>query len=129
MNNKKSKQLLLTLTAFFISIGAFAGKLQLPLGMGGVPDIGAIPCGVFNKMIVAGPLGTKRLLLTWAEGYYFAQTGKTLDQILQASETAGKSWNFEYLTEYFVTYCAKDPEALTSAAVADLGHTILKITP
>jgi len=119
------KPLLLTAALLTVSEAALAGKLQLPPGMGGVPDIGAIPCDVFNKMIVVGPLGTKRLLLTWAEGYYHARTGKTIDEILQDAETAGQSWDFESLTGHFVDYCAADPQALTSSAVIDLGEHLL----
>lgn len=108
---------------------AYAEKLRLPPGMGGVPDIGAIPCAVFNEMIVVGPLGTKRLLLTWAEGYYRAKSGKTIDEILADAKSAGQPWDFRSLTGYFVDYCAADPEALTSAAVADLGKRLLDSPP
>ena len=104
---------------------ASAGKLRWAAGMGGVPDIGGIPCRVFNEMIVIGPLGTKRLLLTWAEGYYHAKSGKTIDEILADAKSAGRSWDFDSLTGHFVDYCAADPEALTSAAVADLGERLL----
>ncbi len=108
-----------------MSNSALADKLVLPSGMGGVPDIGAIPCDVFNKMIVIGPLGTKRLLLTWAQGYYHAKTGKTIDEILEDAEKAGQSWDFDSLTAHLTDYCAADPEAPTSAAVADLGAQLL----
>lgn len=104
---------------------ANAEKLRLPPGMGGVPDIGAIPCDVFSKMIVVGPLGTKRLLLTWAQGYYRANSGKTIDEILADTNGAGQVWDFERLTGHLVDYCAANPEALTSAAVADLGQRLL----
>jgi hypothetical protein len=108
---------------------AFAEKLKLPAGMGGVPDIGAIPCEVFNNMIEIGPLGTKRSLLTWAEGYYFAKSGKTIDKILADAHEAGTSWDFDSLTGHFVEYCAADPQALTSAAVIDLGGRLLDVSP
>lgn len=104
---------------------ALAEKLQLPAGMGGVPDIGAIPCSVFNEMIVPGPLGTKRLLLTWAQGHYHAKTGKTFDEILDDAEKAGRSWDFDSLTGHLARFCAENPEALTSTAVADLGAKLL----
>ena len=92
--------------------------------MGGVPDIGAIPCDVFNKMIVIGPLGTKRLLLTWAEGYYQAKSGKTIDELIEIAEES-QSWDFDSLTGHFTDYCAANPETLTVAAVADLGEHLL----
>ncbi len=104
---------------------AMADKLILPSGMGGVPDIGAIPCDVFNKMIVPGPLGTKRLLLTWAQGQYHSKTGKTFDEILGDAAAAGQHWNFDSLTGHLTEFCAANPEALTSAAVADLGKKLL----
>jgi len=110
-----------------LSQAASAEKLQLPPGMGGVPDIGAIPCDVFNKMIVVGPLGTKRLLLTWAEGYFYAKSGQTIDEIIEAAEQTGQTWDFDSLTGHLAAYCAADPEALTAAAVEDLGEHLLKI--
>lgn len=108
-----------------LSETVLAEKLELPPGMGGVPDIGAIPCGVFNDMIEIGPLGTKRSLLTWAEGYYFAKTGKTIDEILADTGASGKSWDFYSLTDHFVDFCAAEPQAPTSAAVIDLGERLL----
>jgi hypothetical protein len=93
--------------------------------MGGVPDIGAIPCEVFNNMMKIGPLGTRRSLLTWAEGYYHAKSGKTIDEILVDANKAGHSWDFDSLTGHFVDYCAANPEAQTSAAVIDLGERLL----
>jgi len=105
---------------------ASAEKLKLPLGMGGVPDIGAIPCDVFNKMLVPGPLGTKRSLLTWGEGYFYAKTGKTIDEILEAAGNAGQSWDFDSLTAHLVNFCAAHPDAQTSAAVIDLGEHLLQ---
>ncbi|MDP6675665.1 MAG: hypothetical protein QGH93_12560 [Gammaproteobacteria bacterium] len=126
--NRFIKSPLLPASLILLSTIASADKLTLPPGMGGVPDIGTIPCEVFNKMIVVGPLGTKRLLLTWAEGYYRAKTGKTFDEILQDAETAGQSWDFDSLTGHFVDYCAADPEAPTAAAVVDLGERLLNIS-
>lgn len=125
------KILLSICVAFIFLLGNPAGaeKLKLPSGMGGVPDIGAIPCEVFNNMIVIGPLGTKRSLLTWAEGYYFARSDKTIDEILAAAEEAGTSWDFDSLTGHFVDFCAADPQALTSAAVIDLGGRLLNVSP
>lgn len=117
--------LLLATFLLVLSHAAGAEKLQLPKGMGGVPDIGAIPCEVFTNMIKIGPLGTRRLLLTWAEGYYQAKTAKTMDQILDDAEHAGQSWDFDSLTGHFVEYCVANPEAPTSAAVADLGEKLI----
>ena len=97
--------------------------------MGGVPDIGAIPCAVFNQMIIIGPLGTRQSLLTWAEGYFHAKSGKTIDEILEDARASGKSWDFDRLTGHFVAYCAVNPEAMTMAAVTDLGEQLLSAPP
>ncbi len=123
--NRLIKPCLLIISLLLLSDIAIAEELKLPPGMGGVPDIGAIPCDVFNKMIVVGPLGTKRLLLTWAEGYYHAKTGKTINEIIQGAEKTGQSWDFDSLTGHFVDYCAANPEAPTAAAVSDLGEQLI----
>ena len=111
--------------AMLLSNAASAEKLKLPAGMGGVADIGATSCDVFNKMMVIGPLGTKRLLLTWAQGYYHAKSGKTINEIIEAAEKAGQAWDFDSLTGHLVDYCAADPDALTSAAVINFGEQLL----
>jgi len=125
--NRTIKLVVVLVFTVLLSQAASAEKLQLPPGMGGVPDIGAIPCDVFNKMIVVGPLGTKRLLLTWAEGYFYAKSGQTIDEIIEAAEQTGQTWDFDSLTGHLAAYCAADPEALTAAAVEDLGEHLLKI--
>ena len=123
--NRVIQSLVLMVFTALLSNAASAEKLKLPAGMGGVPDIGAISCDLFNKMMVVGPLGTKRLLLTWAQGYYHAKSGKTLDEIIEAADKAGQAWDFDSLTGHLVDYCAAEPEALTAAAVADLGNQLL----
>lgn len=124
----------IVISALFATIcltaeSVLASKLKLPSGMGGVPDIGAIPCEVFNNMLVIGPLGTRRSLLTWAEGYYFAQSGKTIDELLEGAEKAGNLWDFNSLTDHLVEFCAANPDAVTSSAVIDLGEQLLGDTP
>lgn len=104
---------------------ADAAKLKLPQGMGGVPDIGAIPCEVFSKMIVPGPKGTRLSLLTWAAGNFAASSGKSLQELVDAAELAGESWDFDRLTGHMVGYCAANPTALTRDAVADLGQRLI----
>ena len=108
--NRTIKLVVAMACTVLLSHAASAEKLKLPAGMGGVPDIGAISCAVFNKMMVVGPLGTKRLLLTWAEGYYHAKSGKTIDEIIEAAEKAGQAWDFDSLTGHLVDYCVADPE-------------------
>ena len=108
----------------FANIG-LAERLELPKGMGGVADIGAIPCGVFNQMLVIGPLGTRLSLLTWADGYYYARTEMTMDQIVAAAKESGEAWDFERLTDHFAEFCAANPEAITRDAVVSLGNELI----
>ncbi len=103
---------------------AMADRVRLPEGMGGVSDIGAIPCTVFSQMTVVGPLGTRLSLLTWAAGYFAATSGQTLDDVAAAAGKAGSPWDFERLTTHLVDYCAAHPEARTAAAVKDLATTL-----
>ncbi len=118
---------LLTLLAasLFFSKALLAEKIALPPGMGGVPDIGAIPCRVFTEMLVIGPLGTRHSLLTWANGYFYARNEKNLDELIAAA-AAGDDWDFTRLTEHFVEYCAANPEAMTREAVVSLGAELLR---
>jgi hypothetical protein len=116
---------LIAIATLLISESAVAAKLKLPQGMGGVPDIGAIPCSVFSEMLVVGPLGTRHSLLTWANGYWYAQTGKATDELLAIAEAGGDSWDFERLTDHLVAYCAANPEAVTRDAVTSLGAELI----
>jgi hypothetical protein len=109
----------------FIAVPSAAAPLKLPEGMGGVPDIGAIPCSVLTQMMVVGPKGTRLSLLTWAEGYYFAKTGKSLDEILE-SRPAEEQNDFFGLTDHLVDYCAANPEVITRDAVIDLGAKLIQ---
>jgi hypothetical protein len=101
-----------------------ADLIKLPAGMGGVSDIGAIPCSVFTQMIVVAPQGTRLSLLTWAAGYYAGTAGKTLSEVAAAAGKPGQTWDYERLTGHLVDYCAANPKAVTSEAVRDLGRTL-----
>lgn len=107
-----------------VALPAAAAPLKLPEGMGGVPDIGAIPCRVLTEMLVIGPKGTRLSLLTWAEGYYFAKTGKSLDEILEG-RPADEQNDFFGLTDQLVDYCAANPDAITREAVVELGARLI----
>jgi hypothetical protein len=97
-----------------------AGKLTLPPGMGGVPDIGAVPCSVLTDMMRVGPLGTRHSLLTWTAGYLKALSGKSLQELADAASAAGRSWTYAQLGDDLVAYCAANPGALTADAATSL---------
>lgn len=125
--SRRAARCLLAAAVAAVCLGAMpaqAAKLKLPAGMGGVPDIGAIPCAVFSEMIVVGPLGTRHSLLTWAGGYFLASHGKTLQEMVDAAGTSGEKWDWRRLTTGLVDYCAAHPEELTREAVKDLGRQL-----
>ena len=121
---KKTGLITLVATLTLISSAAWAERLELPQGMGGVADIGAIPCSVFSEMLVIGPLGTRLSLLTWADGYYYAKTAKTMDEIVAMAKQEGEAWNFDRLTDHFADYCSENPDAMTREAVVSLGEQL-----
>jgi len=122
---KKYSLALIAMVSMLSAGGAPAERLELPKGMGGVADIGSVPCEVFNQMLVIGPLGTRLSLLTWADGYYYARTDMTMDEIVAAAKQSGESWDFERLTDHLVEYCAANPEAITRDAVVSLGTQLI----
>ena len=125
----KIQKLALFTVALLLSCNAALGeRIRLPDGMGGVPDIGAIPCNVFSEMLVIGPLGTRHSLLTWANGYYYARTEKTTDELVAAAKQTGETWDFERLTDHLVEFCAENPEAVTRDAVNSLGNVLIAET-
>jgi hypothetical protein len=103
---------------------AAAEKLVMPAGMGGVPDIGHIPCAVFNEMMVVAPLGTRHSLLTWTAGYLKGSSGKSLQELADHAPTAGKPWTYESIAEELVAYCAAQPAATTDAAAVALARKL-----
>jgi hypothetical protein len=86
--------------------------------MGGVPDLGAIRCETFNAMYPAGPNGLRQAILYWTEGYVYAQTGKTMDEVL--ASPGMQVWDFGTLTDHIVRFCKARPEAPVPLAVIDL---------
>lgn len=97
--------------------------------MAGVADIGAIPCEIFSEMARVAPKGSRLSLLTWADGYFFARTGRTLEEILASPANASKDHDFIGLTDVLVDYCAGHPEAMTREAVIRLGEDLIPVTP
>jgi len=96
-----------------------AQQLTLRPGMTGVPDLGAIECATFSHMYPAGSTGMRQAVLTWAQGYFYARTGKTTDEIL-AGLPDDNPWDFDSLTDHIVDYCAANPDAPLPEAVVDL---------
>jgi hypothetical protein len=70
-------------------------------------------------MYPAGPIGVRQAVLTYSQGYFFARSGKTTDEIL-AGLPGDNPWNFDTLTDHIVDYCEANPESPVSAAVIDL---------
>jgi len=117
--NHSAAMLALALTLVFADT-AFAERLTLRPGMTGVPDLGAISCELFNEIHPNGPTGLEQMILTWAGGYFYARTGKTIDEVLALPSNAGEAWDFDSLTGHIVAYCAAHPDAQVPEAVIDL---------
>jgi len=100
--------------------GASAEKLTMPDGMGGVPDIGAIPCSVFSAMMERGPLGTRHSLITWSAGYLKAASGKTLQHLADAAGAGGAPWTYQKLGDELEAWCTANPTAMTADAAASV---------
>lgn len=102
------------------SLAGASDPLTLRPGMTGVPDLGAIDCAMFNHMYPAGPTGMEQAVLTWAEGYFYARSGKTMDELLAAQPAAAPDWDFEALTGHIVEFCQASPDSPLPDAVRDL---------
>jgi hypothetical protein len=94
-------------------------QLKLHPGMGGVIDIGVTDCALFTDMHYNGPTGMRHHVLTWLQGYVYAQTGANIEALLQAMP-ADNGWNFDSLSDIFVDYCSEHPEAHVSEAAREL---------
>ena len=110
--------------AAFSMMAASADKLTLRPGMTGVPDLGAIQCETFSTMYPFGPTGMRQAALTWAEGYFFAVSSKTIDEILEQQSDDSADWNFDSLTDHIVVFCSANPKARFPEAVQDLGRKL-----
>ncbi len=93
--------------------------IKLRPGMMGVADIGGSTCKLFNDMHPFGPAGMEHHVLTFAQGYIYAQAGTTIDGVL-AKLPAGHGWDFDSLTGFLVDYCAKNPDELVGEAAVAL---------
>jgi hypothetical protein len=93
--------------------------LRLRPGMTGVADLGAISCETFTAMYPNGPTGMRQSVLYYAEGYIYAKSGKTMDELL-AEQADAPGWTFDSLTDVVVNHCAANPGVPVSEAVAVL---------
>jgi len=98
-------------------------EVRVRPGMMGVADIGVQDCATFSDMHYHGPAGMEHQVLTWVQGYIFAQTGANIDALL-AAIPGDNGWNFDTLTGVFVDYCKAHPEAPVSEAAIALWTTL-----
>lgn len=122
MNSRspKSGRAATALALLLAAGGASAEKLVMPNGMGGVPDIGSIPCVLFIDMIRVAPQGTRHSLITWSAGYLESITGKSLQETVNAADRTGPAWTYQRLGDELEAFCRAKPEALTREAVFSL---------
>ncbi len=111
-------RLVVTLLLLLAAAAAHA-DLQLRPGMTGVADLGAISCETYNAIYPNGPTGLRQATLYYAEGYIYAKTGKSIDEVL-GEQPDDAQWNFDSLTDIVVDYCASNPDSPVSAGVAAL---------
>lgn len=114
-----ARLLLMSVLAGVCGLAIAAKPLALKPGMTGVPDLGAIKCEMFNRMYPNGPTGMSQAVLTWAQGYFYALTGNTIDEILAPLPEDG-AWDFDRLTGHIVDYCEEHPESPLPEAVKGL---------
>jgi hypothetical protein len=123
-----ARRILPALILLLASGGASAGKLVMPPGMGGVPDIGAIPCKVFTDMIRVAPVGTRHSLITWSAGYLQAVTGKPLQEVVNAADRTGAPWTYDRLGNELAAWCKENPDAVTRDAVVSVAGSLAATT-
>lgn len=124
LSRKHCRQTLPALALLLAASGASAEKLVMPSGMGGVPDIGAIPCEVYNEMVRIAALGSRHSLITWSAGYLQAVTGKPLQEVVNAADRTGPPWTYNRLGDELTAFCKANPESLTRDAVLSLAGSL-----
>ena len=112
-------RLVMLLLVSLFALPAPAAPIALHPGMGGVPNLGAIRCAMYNEIYPNGPTGLRQATLYWTDGYVYARTGKTLDDFL-AGRPGANRWTFDTLTGHVVEFCRAHPDMQVSAAVDDL---------
>ena len=123
-----ARRILPALALLLAAGGASAEKLLMPDGMGGVPDIGAIPCKVFTDMIRVAPLGSRHSLITWSAGYLQAVTGRPLQEVVNAADRTGPPWTYDRLGNELAAWCRENPDAVTRDAVASVARSLAATT-
>jgi len=96
---------------------AASEPLQLDPGLAGFADLGAIQCDYFIELLPIGPKGFRQSLMTYAQGFVYAKSGKTIDQILAGQ---AQSWTYNSLSEEMVQYCRANPSKSIPDAAAHL---------
>jgi hypothetical protein len=124
LNQNHRRHMLPALALLLAAGGASAEKLVMPKGMGGVPDIGAIPCEVYSEMVRIAPLGSRHSLITWSAGYLQAVTGKPLQEVVNAADRTGPPWTYDRLGDEFTAFCKANPKALTRDAVISVARSL-----
>jgi hypothetical protein len=124
VNRNHYRHTLAALVLLLAAGGASAEKLLMPKGMGGVPDIGAIPCKVYSEMVRISPLGSRHSLITWSAGYLQAVTGKPLQEIVNAADRTGSPWTYNRLGDELTDFCKANPEAVTRDAVLSIARAL-----
>jgi hypothetical protein len=115
----------LPLLSLLLAAGsASAEKLVMPKGMGGVPDIGAIPCEVYSEMVRVAPLGSRHSLITWSAGYLQAVADKPLQEVVNAADRTGPAWTYERLGDELTAFCKANPKAPTRDAVRSVARAL-----
>jgi hypothetical protein len=127
-NSPAARRILPALALLLAAGGASAEKLVMPQGMGGVPDIGAVPCKVFTDMLRVAPLGTRHSLITWSAGYLQAVTGKPLQVVVNAADRTGPPWTYDRLGNELAAWCKGNPDAVTRDAVLSVARSLAATT-
>lgn len=103
---------------------ATAAEFRLNPGMTGFPDLGAVTCAEYVDLFPIGPTGLRQAAMTWAQGYFYARSEQTTDEILAGQ---AQKWTFNSLTNEIVAYCEDNPDARIPDAVKDLWVTLSSV--
>ena len=89
--------------------------------MTGFADLGVIQCDDFIELLPIGPKGFRQSLMTYAQGFIYAKSGQSMDQVLADRDGA---WTYETLSDEMVKYCAANPDKSVPDAAAHLWEAL-----